>query len=81
LNVTKPRTPFVAHDVACRIIMLKWAADCHGWRQRPWWTTPMVSGLFLLKKIGRDVELAHILVLDGNFPQKGTIAIFIVTVM
>ncbi len=27
------------------------------------------------------MELAHILVLDGNFLQKGTIAIFIVTVM
>jgi hypothetical protein len=26
------------------------------------------------KKNRRDVEFAHILVLDGDFPQKGTIA-------
>jgi hypothetical protein len=31
------------------------------------------------KKKWINMELAHILVLDGNFPPKGTIAIFIVT--
>jgi hypothetical protein len=44
-------------------------------RQRPWFL------VWFYKKNRRDVELAHILVLDGNFLQKGTIAIFIVTVM
>ena len=39
----------------------------------------MVSGLVLQKK-SSDVELAHGPVLDDDFPQDGTIAIFIVAV-
>jgi hypothetical protein len=39
----------------------------------------MVSGLVSQKNICNDVELARNPVLDDNFPQNGTIAIFIVT--
>jgi hypothetical protein len=37
---------------------------------------PMVSGLVLQKK-RNDLEYAHSPVLDDEFPQDGTIAIFI----
>jgi hypothetical protein len=59
--------------------MLEHAKDCQGWWQRPWWMAPMVSGL-VLRKNWSDVELAYSPVLDNNFPQNGTIAIFNVTV-
>ncbi len=79
MNVTKPNAPLIAHDVESRIIALEWVADFHGQQQRPCQIMPMVSGLVLLKRKRIEVELAHILVLDGDFPQKGMIAIFIVT--
>ncbi len=38
--------------MASRIIALERVEDCHGQRQRPWWTEPMVFGLVVQKKIG-----------------------------
>ncbi len=57
--------------------MLEHAEDCHGQRQRPWRMACMV----VLQKKKSDVELAHGPVLDDEFPQDGTIVIFIVAVM
>jgi hypothetical protein len=52
-NLTKPSAPGIAHDVACKIIMLERVEDCHGRQQRPWQMAPMISGLVLQKqKIG-----------------------------
>jgi hypothetical protein len=78
-DLTKPSAPSIAHDMASRIIVLEHAEDCQRWRQRPWRTVPMVSGL-VLQKNRSDVELAHDPVLDDGFLQNGTITIFIVTV-
>jgi hypothetical protein len=55
------------------------APEGHGWQQWPWQTMPMVSGRFgFTKKNRSDVELAPVLVLGEDFPQKATINNFIV---
>jgi hypothetical protein len=46
----------------------------HG-KQCPWFL------IWFYEKNRSEMELAHILVLDGDFPQKGMMAILIVTIM
>jgi hypothetical protein len=71
LNLTKPSAPLVAHDVASRIIALERAADCHQVVAEAMADNAHGFCLVLLKTKRRDVEFAHILVLDGDFSTKG----------